>query len=401
MNLQLADGSLENPMGLLEQVIVNSCGLEYEHTFAIVDCGRNTNYKVILGRSFMRQFQMIQDWGYNYLYLRHESAVTRVNLRNHRYRDVTKSPVEEFNSGSSDETESTLSVDKAGLWICRTSCKNLKPEDVVINRSVTDEAYVPLPFLEHLIDPQEWIHVLATLSICALPTQTQFCDLDGYDIIPIRMISVVKGKSKENEEKCLKEQMFQFQTDTISVQELSTQDYGSADEGDNDGCLDMSEDLDSGGDDIVPESEIEKVRLLLKEREVLLDIPYEKPKRKFCKSHRKFRKQALKEKQRTHKTKEDEDKEHFIPPPNFSGKNKYLYYVGVEDGVKDEVKWRYGFQLVQKANEKGEPNLKKQKNKQKPKSQESFSTKKTERSSISKTERKALWQERKRTLKAA
>ena len=196
MNLQLADGSLENPMGLLERVIVKSCGLEYEHTFAIVDFGRNTNYEVILGRPFMRQFRMIQDWGYNYLYLRHESAVTRVNLRNHRYRDVTKSPVEEFNSGSSDETESTLSVDKAGLWVCGTSCKNLKPEDVVIDRSVTDEAYVPLPFPEHLIDPQEWIHVLATLSICALPKQTQFCDSEGYDIIPIQMISVVKGKSK-------------------------------------------------------------------------------------------------------------------------------------------------------------------------------------------------------------
>ena len=186
-------------------MIVNSCGLEYEHTFAIVDFGRNTNYEVILGRPFMRQFRMIQDWGYNYLYLRHKSVVTQVNLRNHRYRDVTKSPVEEFDSGSSDEMESTLSVEKAGLWICGTSCKNLKPEDVVIDRSVTDEAYVTLPFLKHLIDPQEWIHVLATLSICALPKQTQFCDSNGYDIIPIRMISVVKGKSKENKENCLKE----------------------------------------------------------------------------------------------------------------------------------------------------------------------------------------------------
>ena len=110
--------------------------------------------------------------------------------------------------------------------------------------------------------------------------------------------------------------------------------------------------------------------MLLKEREVLLDIPYDKPKRKFCKSHRKFRKQALKEKQRTCKTKEDEEKEHFIPPPNFSGKNEYLYYVGSEDGAKDEVKWRYGFQLVQKANKKGEPNPKKQKKKRKPKSEE-------------------------------
>ena len=69
MNLQLADGSLENPIGLLENVTVKSYGIEYEHTFAIVDFGKNTNYKVILGRPFMKQFKMVQDWGYNYLYL--------------------------------------------------------------------------------------------------------------------------------------------------------------------------------------------------------------------------------------------------------------------------------------------------------------------------------------------
>ena len=50
MNLQLADGSLENPIGLLENITVTSCGIKYEHTFAIVNFGRNTNYEVILGR---------------------------------------------------------------------------------------------------------------------------------------------------------------------------------------------------------------------------------------------------------------------------------------------------------------------------------------------------------------
>ena len=117
----------------------------------------------------------------------------------------------------------------------------------------------------------------------------------------------------------------------------------SAEEG-----LDFSEDDESGYDDIVPEEELEKVRLLLKGREeILLDIPVDKPKRKFCKSHRKFRKQAIKEqKQQKRKELEDDNKAQF-GPPNLSGKNEYLYYVGAEDCVKDEVKWRYGFQLVQ------------------------------------------------------
>ena len=35
MNLQLADGSLENPIGLLENITVKSCGIEYEQTLIL------------------------------------------------------------------------------------------------------------------------------------------------------------------------------------------------------------------------------------------------------------------------------------------------------------------------------------------------------------------------------
>ena len=41
MKLQLADGYIEKPIGLLEKVVVSSCGVEYEHTFAIVDFGKS------------------------------------------------------------------------------------------------------------------------------------------------------------------------------------------------------------------------------------------------------------------------------------------------------------------------------------------------------------------------
>ena len=49
MNLQLADGSLESLVGLLEDVTMTSCGIEYLHTFAIVEFGKGTSYEVILG----------------------------------------------------------------------------------------------------------------------------------------------------------------------------------------------------------------------------------------------------------------------------------------------------------------------------------------------------------------
>lgn len=52
MHLQLADKNLENPIGLLENITITSCGIEYEHTFAVVEFGKNTNYELILGETF-------------------------------------------------------------------------------------------------------------------------------------------------------------------------------------------------------------------------------------------------------------------------------------------------------------------------------------------------------------
>lgn len=36
INLQLENGSLENPIGLLESILVKSCGIEYKHTLCII-----------------------------------------------------------------------------------------------------------------------------------------------------------------------------------------------------------------------------------------------------------------------------------------------------------------------------------------------------------------------------
>ena len=76
---------------------MTSCGIEYEHTFAVVDFGsRKPNYEIILDRPFMRQLKMIQDWGYNYIYLRQPSAMTRIDLRDHSFKDVVNTPVKDM-----------------------------------------------------------------------------------------------------------------------------------------------------------------------------------------------------------------------------------------------------------------------------------------------------------------
>ena len=129
MNLQLADGSLNNPIGIVEDITMESCGIEYKHTFSIVDFGVNTNYKIILGQTFMCQFKMLQDWGFDYLYLRQETSITRVNLKNHSYRNVTALPIEEFYLASSEASLPTKpSEDAQNLWMCNASRTSLRPD---------------------------------------------------------------------------------------------------------------------------------------------------------------------------------------------------------------------------------------------------------------------------------
>ena len=61
IKLQLVDGFIEKPLCLLEKVVVTLCGIEYEHTFVVVNFGKKPNYEIILGRPFMRHMKMIQD----------------------------------------------------------------------------------------------------------------------------------------------------------------------------------------------------------------------------------------------------------------------------------------------------------------------------------------------------
>ena len=186
-----------------------------------------------------------------------------------------------------------------------------------------------------------------------MPKPTKFCDADGYDVVPILMIAT------KQEEEPLQEEFYEPNNDLlfgdmVSIRDVSTSDYGTADNGDEGRLLDSFDGYDSD-DAIVPEEELEKIRVLLRGRkEIAQEISKDKPKCKFCKSHRKFWKQVVEEARRKKaKELEDVDKDHFIPPvipPKFKGKNEFLYYVGAEDCVKEDVRWRYGFQLVKNLN---------------------------------------------------
>ena len=58
-------------------------------------------------------------------------------------------------------------------------------------KDMMDKGYKPVPFNEEKFEPVEWSHVLATLDTCTLNHGIQFCDEEGYDIIPIKMVQVL------------------------------------------------------------------------------------------------------------------------------------------------------------------------------------------------------------------
>ncbi|MCO5563894.1 hypothetical protein L7F22_017545 [Adiantum nelumboides] len=103
MKLQLTDGNIKEPIGLLEKVIATSCGVQYEHTFAVMDFGKSSNYDIILGRPFMRQLKLIHDWGSDYIYLWQQKSITRINMVDHSYQDVARTPIEEIEAISTGD----------------------------------------------------------------------------------------------------------------------------------------------------------------------------------------------------------------------------------------------------------------------------------------------------------
>ena len=175
---------MESPIGLLNKAVVSSCGIEYEHTFAVADFGHKPNYDIILGRPFMRQLKMIQDWGYNYIYLRQPNTITRIDLRDHSYKDVIHTPVRDMVSTiATDSSPAWLNTEKP-VWMY-----GLKENED--ERSSSSSDYIPEPFPEHELEPLGWHDILATLDVCANVHAQTHCDENGYDIVSVNMVHIV------------------------------------------------------------------------------------------------------------------------------------------------------------------------------------------------------------------
>ena len=117
----------------------------------------------------------------------------RFNIADHSYKDVKETPIDEYDSITTHKSR-VLAWEQAQahLWMCGAlDHGSLDENQCIHNQAMIDKDYVPKPFLEDLFEPLEWTHILATLDVCTKKiTQTQFCDEEGNDIIPLCTLEV-------------------------------------------------------------------------------------------------------------------------------------------------------------------------------------------------------------------
>ena len=241
----MADKHIQRPIGLLERVLVTTYEIEYEHTFAVIDFGQNPNYNVILGRTFTRQLKMIQDWGFDYIYLWQDTSITRVNMRNHSFKDVAKTPIEDFESATTSYVKPSWIGKPNYLWMCGTLESGDQKEREGKESELND--YILEPFSKHKFEPLRWTDVLAIVTISVNDiTSTLFCDEEGYDIIPVQMVNVLNILEENNlNPKLLIEPTIEVNVNHVKIEnEVSTFDLSFEQETQGEKYHDALDELD-------------------------------------------------------------------------------------------------------------------------------------------------------------
>ena len=156
-------------------------------------------------------------------------------------------PMEEFDSASSENSNSSQEETRENLWVCGASKTSLAIDGSEWCKEAMQDAYVLVPYLEEKLEPMEWMHCLRAIHVCTLNHDIKFCNEEGYDLIPIRMVSIV-GAEEHNISHITKER---FHHEEVSINDLSDAENA-------DGELSEDDKQDKNDFD-VPESELEKV----------------------------------------------------------------------------------------------------------------------------------------------
>ena len=114
--------------------------------------------------------------------------------------------------------------------MCSTSCMGLKPEEVVHDRVITDEAYIPVPFLKTLnLSTRMGACISYFNYLCNAQANKNF-DEDGYDVVPILMIATQQEEEPSHEE-FYEPKNDILLGDMVSIRDVSALDYGTIDNG--------------------------------------------------------------------------------------------------------------------------------------------------------------------------
>ena len=128
---------------------------------------------------------MIQDWGFNYIYLWQQEAITRINLLDDSYGDVACTPMEEYEFATLTDISSKHSWGNSTshLWMCGASDGEKEEKK---------DPYIPEPFPNDKSILDAWMGTLATVDVCVNEvTPTIFCDKEEFEIVPFQMVSII------------------------------------------------------------------------------------------------------------------------------------------------------------------------------------------------------------------
>ena len=82
--------------------------------------------------------------------MRHMETTTRINLKDHSYRDVMRTSVEDFESATQRSSDGfTWKSKPEAIWMCGASdCESLVRQEDVIERAIEDHSICQNPFLK-------------------------------------------------------------------------------------------------------------------------------------------------------------------------------------------------------------------------------------------------------------
>ena len=103
-------------------------------------------------------------------------------MKDHFFRDVAKTPMEDFESTTTSYVKPSWIQKSTHLWMCGTFENGDQKEKE--GRESEPNDYIREHFPQHKFEPHGWMDVLATVTICVNDvTPTLFCDKEGYDVI--------------------------------------------------------------------------------------------------------------------------------------------------------------------------------------------------------------------------